>query len=241
MKTSKAMANVGVLRARRLKNLLFLFILAAVGIVACEGPVGPPGLTGEAGEAGAPGPAGEAGPPGPGSDATTTRDHVTTGPGLKLAVQDAAIDGTGVVKIDFPLTDGAGVPLDLKGVYTDGAVTPKFVLSWLAEPNANGSPGAYTAYTMQTHKSVDGTKSTQIPDADTNGTFAEVGVGQGTYTYTFGTALGNVDVTAWVPARLRMQAEHEDGTRTLTVEYDQAGSRPVDPFPARRARPSPRT
>lgn len=53
--------------------------------------------------------------------------------------------------------------------------------------------------------------------------------------------VGDVDVTAWVPARLRMQAEHEDGSRTLTVEYDQAGRRLVDTFPERRVRQASRT
>jgi OmcA/MtrC family decaheme c-type cytochrome len=174
-------------------TLLGLFVASAT-IFGCEGPVGPPGLQGEPGEAGPPGPSGEAGPPGPTSDATT-RQFVKTGPGLQLSIQSANIDGSGVVTVAFTITDGAGVPLDLHGVYTDGPVSPKFVISWLADPNSDGSPGAYTAYTSQNHKSVDGTKTAMLPDADTGGAFAEVGVGQGTYTYTFGTTLSNVDVT----------------------------------------------
>ena len=176
-----------------MKNAILLFLLAsAVAVAACEGPVGPPGLPGEPGEAGGPGPTGDAGPPGT-FDGTVPRQSVTTGPGLKLAVQSASIDQSGVVTVSFTVTDGAGVPLDLQGKYTDGAVSPKMVLSWLADPNADGTPGAYTAYTLQSHKSVDGTTTTTLPDSDTNGTFVEVGVGQGTYTYTFGTTLSSVD------------------------------------------------
>ena len=116
------------------------------------------GFAGDAGEAGTPGSWAKRGPRS-GTDATILREHVTTGPGLKLAVQDATIDANGVVTVDFTITDGAGVPLDLTGTYTDGAVIAEVRVSWLADPNSNGSPGAYTAYTLQTHKSVDGTKS----------------------------------------------------------------------------------
>jgi len=184
------------------KNTLLALLLAGVTAVACEGPIGPAGPPGEPGEAGLPGPAGEAGPPGPGLDAAVPRAHVTTGPGLKLSIQSASIDANGVATVAFTVTDGAGVPLDLTGTYTEGQVVPKFVISWLGprdtslgKPQDNGSPGEYTAYTLQSHKSVDGNKTANIPDSDTNGTFAEVGVGQGTYTYTFGTTLTNVDAT----------------------------------------------
>jgi len=174
------------------KNALLGLFLASAGVYGCEGPVGPPGLPGETGEAGPPGENGEAGPPGPGVDAAT-RPFVTTGAGLKLSIQNAAIDQGGVVTVSFTITDGAGVPLDLHGVYTTGAVAPKFVVSWLGDPLTSGAPGAYTAYTLQNYKSADGTKNAMLPDSDTGGSFAEVGEGQGTYTYTFGTTLSNVD------------------------------------------------
>ena len=44
----------------------------------------------------------------------------------------------------------------------------------------------YTAYTQQKHTSVDGTKTAAMPDSDTGGSVTEVGVGQGTFVYTFG-------------------------------------------------------
>jgi OmcA/MtrC family decaheme c-type cytochrome len=162
--------------------------VALLLLLGCEGPVGPPGPPGETGDAGPPGPQGEAGPPGD-FDGTLPRQLVQTGPGLKLAVQSTTIDSSGKVVVAFTITDGAGVPLELTGKYTTGAVSAKFVLSWLSDPDTSGAPGHYTAYTQQTHGNV------QIPDSDTGGLFTEVGVGQGTYTYTFGTTLSNVDQT----------------------------------------------
>ncbi len=174
------------------KNLVLASLLASVGVVAaaCEGPVGPAGVAGAAppGEAGVPGPPGEAGPPGPSSDASIPRSHSETGAGLKLAVSSVMIDASGVVKVAFSVTDGAGTPLDLTGKYTDGAVVPKLVLSWLRE-DASGNRLDYVAYTTQDQKSVDGTTHAAMPGADVGGTIAEVGVGEGSYTYTFATKL----------------------------------------------------
>lgn len=169
-----------------------LLLALAGGLLACQGPAGPAGtdgVPGPPGEAGAPGSPGEAGPPGSTPDASAPRQHVTTGPGLMLNVTGAAVDGTGTVTVDFTITDGSGVPLDYTGTYTDGPVVAKLVLSWLANPSDAGAPGEYTAYTQQPHTSVDGTKTAMLPDSDTGGTVTEVGVAQGTYTYTFGTKL----------------------------------------------------
>ncbi len=175
------------------RTIVALFVASAT-LFGCEGPVGPPGPPGDNGEAGPPGPQGDSGTT-PEFDVTVPRQFVQTGPGLKLAVQSTTIDPSGKVTVSFTITDGAGVPLDLKGQYTTGPVNPKFVLAWLSDPNSNGSPGAYTAYTQQPHKSVDGLNTLQLPDSDTNGSFAEVGEGQGTYAYTFGATLTNVDQT----------------------------------------------
>jgi len=174
----------------RIAGPALLLGLAATAL-ACQGPVGPSGVEGDAGppgEAGAVGQQGEAGPPGQTPDASAPRQHVTTGPGVQLNVTAAAVAGQ-TVTVNFTVTDGAGVPLDTAGVYTDGPVAAKFVLSWLGSGSDAGAPGEYTTYTQQAHTSVDGTKTAMLPDSDTGGTVAEVGAGQGTYTYTFGTKL----------------------------------------------------
>ena len=170
---------------------LLLSVAAAASFVACEGPAGPAGPPGPTtvGEAGPPGPQGDAGPPGPAGDATPPpRVSYTTGPGLVLTVTGTTIDTTNTVTVSFTVTDGSGIPLDLSGKYTEGQVIPKFVLSWLGQ-GANNAPLQYTAYTTQTHTAEDGGVSGVQPDADTGGTLTEVGVGNGTYTYVFGTKL----------------------------------------------------
>lgn len=169
-------------------GLAFLVGLACSG---CEGPPGPPGPNGDAGpagETGAVGPQGEAGPQGATPDAALPREHASSGPGLKLVVTGASVDGAGVVTVAFTVTDGAGNPLDFRGVYTDGPVSAKFVLSALGQADG-GAPPEYTAYTQQQHTSVDGSHTASLPDSDTGGTIAEVGAGQGTFTYAFGTKL----------------------------------------------------
>ena len=176
-------------------------ILAGLAIAsmsfACEGPAGPPGpdaLKGSGG-AGPPGPAGSTGPQGLAADASVARQHATTGPGLNLAITSASIDAGGAVTVAFTVTDGSGIPLDLSGTYTDGAVSPRFVLSWLGQ-DSSGSPLEYTAYTLQSHSSVDASASAPLPDSDTGGMLSEVGVGEGTYTYVLGTHLpSGFDVT----------------------------------------------
>ena len=177
-----------------------LLLRLAGGTLACEGPVGPPGengLQGPPGDAGMAPEAAEATAPPPTPDAASPRQFVTTGPGVKLSVTSTVIDKTGTVTVSFTVTDGAGVPLDYAGVYTNGPVVAKFVLSWLAPSADGGAPGEYTAYTQQKHASVDGTKTVPMPDSDTGGAVAEVGAGQGTYTYTFGTTLpAGFDATA---------------------------------------------
>ncbi len=182
-------------RRRRASNAVAgvaLLMALAGGTLACQGPPGPAGLEGDAGpagESGATGPLGEAGPVGPTPDAAAPRPFVNTGSGLHLNVTGVTVTSGGTATVSFTVTDGSGTPLDYTGTYTTGPVVAKLALSWLAAPTDAGAPGAYSAYTRQSHTSVDGTKTAMLPDSDTGGTVTEVGVAQGTYTYTFGTTL----------------------------------------------------
>lgn len=188
--------------AGMLQVLAFAVSLGLVALAAaCEGPVGPEGVTVvTVAEAGPPGEAGPAGPPGPAGDAIVVRQPYATGPGLKLTITSASIDPNLTANVAFTVTDGAGTPLDLPGKYSEGPVVAKFVISALDQDDA-GAPQQYAAYTTQSHTSVDGTQKAQMPDSDVGGTMAEVGVGQGTYTYSFGTK---------IPAGF-------DGTKTHTI------------------------
>jgi OmcA/MtrC family decaheme c-type cytochrome len=86
-------------------------------------------------------------------------------------------------------------------VSTSGGVTAKWVISALRQMDGGGidggAPPTYAAYTTQLHTSADGTKSAPLPDSDTGGTLTEIGVGQGAYSYVFGTKLpAGFDATA---------------------------------------------
>ena len=178
---------------------------------ACEGPPGPPGPAGAStptSDASADaGPVAVDGAADGAPEASAPRAHVAAGPGVKLAITGSAVAADGTVTVRFTITDGAGVPLDYAGTYTDGAVSAKWVVSALglgdggAPPGDGGAPLEYTAYTTQLHPSADGTKTSPVPDSDTGGTLTEVGAGQGTYEYVFGTKL---------PAGF-------DGTKTHTI------------------------
>jgi OmcA/MtrC family decaheme c-type cytochrome len=166
----------------------------AAAALACEGPPGPPGSPGAPAEE--PDASSDSGPVATIDAAPDTADalpapsYVATGAGLMLAISQASIDPSGKVLVTFTVTDGSGIPLDYAGVYTQGAVNAKWVISALSQgPDDGGAPPAYAAYTTQPHTSADGTKTAALPGSDTGGTLTEIGVGQGTYTYAFGTKL----------------------------------------------------
>lgn len=178
-------------RGLRLTDAVMAALLGAAALIACEGPAGPAGVQGPAGDAGAPGAPGVQGATG-GFDASTSRVHEVTGSGLKMTVTAAKLDASGTLVASVTVTDAAGAALDLSGKYTDGEVVAKLVVSALGASTA-GLPGEYAPYTKQAHKSADGLKTADMADADTNGVWKEVGSGQGTYTYTFGTKLAGFD------------------------------------------------
>ncbi|MFI5298394.1 MAG: OmcA/MtrC family decaheme c-type cytochrome [Polyangiales bacterium] len=186
------------LRLARVRSAPVGFALAlgiAAASLACEGPPGPDGASGEAGGMGEAGASGEQGPPGiqgTGADAIVPRQPVVTGPGLTLTVTSASIDASGVASVAFTVMDGHGTPLDYTGAYTTGPVGANFVLSALSQTGDAGPPG-YAALTQRAHTSADGKTTTMMPDSDTGGTLTEVGQGNGTYTYAFGTKVPNTD------------------------------------------------
>jgi OmcA/MtrC family decaheme c-type cytochrome len=169
-------------------GVLGLILSAAFALVACEGPAGEPGAKGDPGAPGTglPGDAGPPGDPGPAGDAGAPgRNAYITGEGLVLDLIDASIDAQGTVKVRFRITDGGGLPLDRDGLYTEGAVTSRFVLAWLDEDS--GKAKQYTAYTTKTQTSPITNQSADQAAADEGGTYAEVDAAQGIYDYTFGT------------------------------------------------------
>jgi len=94
--------------------------------------------------------------------------------------------------VTLEITDGADVALDRTGLYTEGAVTTSFVLSWLGVA-LDGAAGEYTSYITQTQTSPITDQSADQATTDSAGSYAEIGVGQGTFTYTLGKKIAVVD------------------------------------------------
>jgi OmcA/MtrC family decaheme c-type cytochrome len=103
-----------------------------------------------------------------------------------MTVNDTKIAADGTVTVTFTLTDGADLPLDRSGLYTEGAVTPRFVLAWLDEA-ADGTAAQYTAYTTKDQKSPITMNTATQAATDEGGTFADVDLDKGISTYTFKT------------------------------------------------------
>jgi len=171
-------------------GLLVLSLFSA----ACEGPAGPEGPGGDPGDPGDDGLDGQVGDLGnPGEPGTPGRDSYLTGSGLVLDVTSASISSTGVVTADLTITDGAGEPLDRTGQFTEGAISASFLVAHLAVDGA-GAPGQYTSYTTRVQTAPGGATATQA-SGESNGTWVEVGVAQGTYRYTFDTNVTVADAT----------------------------------------------
>lgn len=167
-------------------------LLSSIAVfAACEGPAGPAGEQGPPGEStpgtqGDPGQTGDGGPDGP--PGTPGRNAYLTSPGIKLDLKDTKIDANGNVAVTFRITDPNGLALDREGIYTESAVSLRFVLAWLDE-DAKGNALHYTSYTTKTQTSpITGASAAQAA-ADEGGTFEEVDVQQGVYRYTFGTKI----------------------------------------------------
>lgn len=123
-----------------------------------------------------------------------------TGAGLELSIDDIEVASNGTAKVDFTITDADGRFLDLDGFYTEGAVEPSFVLSWLGE-NSDGESTQYTAYTLRTKEGASGESAVQS-STDQGGSFEELSPGK--YRYTFGT-------------KIEIDADHRGLTHTLGV------------------------
>ncbi len=109
-------------------------------------------------------------------------------PGLTITIQSAAIAADGTITVNYAITDPAGLPLDLAGVTTPGAVSLSYVAAVL--------PNKGTQYTTYTTRTATGTviSSLQQPGADSGGTATPTANG---YQYVFHTkAPSGYDATA---------------------------------------------
>ena len=111
-------------------------------------------------------------------------------PGLQVTIVSGSIDTQGVIQVRFKLTDPRGLPLDRLGINTPGTVSTSFIAAVL--PN---NAVQYTAYTTRVQTSPITKQSATQAGTDTGGAYQQVGDGE--YTYTFGTkAPSGFDATA---------------------------------------------
>ena len=108
-------------------------------------------------------------------------------PGLKIAIQSAAIASDGTITTTYTVSDPTGLPLDTAGVNTPGTIS----LSFLAAAIPKGQE-QYVSYITRT---ATGTviPSTTQPAADSGGTTTPGAPGH--YTYTFKTKAAGFDPT----------------------------------------------
>ena len=198
-----------------LRMLLFV-VLSTSSLSACMGPDGPEGRQGKPGDTGEPGDTGTPGEPGiPGIPG---HDTWLTGPGLKLTVTSATMDASGVVTVDFRITDDAGIPLDKDGLYSEGAVTPRFILASL-DQTPTGEPRQYTAYTTRPQTSPITNVTENQASTDNGGTFEEIDTGKGTYRYHFGTVANNANRALTHTVGVYAAREFRDERYIANAEY----------------------
>lgn len=193
----------------RLTSLCSVILLAA-----CTGDTGPTGPQGPGGDPGDPGGDGSDGSDGTdgndGDDGDDGRNPLLVGPGLEIEVMDAVIDSAGVASVTYRVTDGDGTPLDIAGLFTEGAVSPSFIIAELGQ-NAAGEPLQYTAWT---------TNADDQAATDRNGTNVEVGVGDGVYTYTFNTSVAGAAMDRTQTVGMYATRDFEGKTYVENVTHD---------------------
>jgi OmcA/MtrC family decaheme c-type cytochrome len=196
---------------------LWSAVAAAALVAACEGPVGPAGTSGKDGSPGGQGTQGDPGTKGdPGTQGDPGKGAYNTEAGLKLEIVSTTIDANMKAHVRFKITDPAGVPLDKDGLYTEGKVETRFVLSHLvpeANPPMMATPIAgYKAYTTTMVTSPITNVTAEQPTNDSGGVYTTIDASAGIYEYELAADLGTVDMTQ--THTLGAWAWREVGTKT---------------------------
>jgi len=196
-----------------------LITLSCMFSFSCTGETGPSGPVGPAGEGGT----GEPGTPGEdgenGENGEDVRNPLLVGSGLQLDISSAGISAEGIASVRYAITDDNGRPLDLNGTFTEGAVSPSFIIASLAE-NSAGEALQYTSYTIN---------GAGQAATESGGSNVEIGIGDGTYEYSFAAPLTNVNdgQTHTVGIQASRDYEGERYIANATFDFLPDGTAPV--------------
>jgi len=146
-------------------------------------------------------------------------------PGLVVKITGATVAADGTITIQFTLADPQGLPLDIAGVNTPGAIAPSFVASYI--------PVGGTDYIPITQRAATGLVSGAVrqPGTDTGG--VRTSTADGSYTYTFAAkAPANLDPAATVAVGIyatRNLTEFDLGTNAANtvVNFTRSGAAPA--------------
>jgi OmcA/MtrC family decaheme c-type cytochrome len=169
------------------------FWLAAILLVACEGPAGPRGTAGVDGQDGVKGDPGDIGDTGPQGEPGDPSPWLTR-PAVDITVTSLTFDASGA-HVAFTLADPDGKPLDRLGYKTEGRVTVSFALAQLGV-HGDGSPAQYTAYTQRTVNAqppYPANTATQATTEAVEANFEVIDLTQGSYRYSFNALLTGYD------------------------------------------------
>ena len=100
-------------------------------------------------------------------------------PGLLIKIGSAQIGGDGTITVAFSITDPNGLPLDITGVTTPGAISLSYVAAVL--------PNDQTQYTAYTTRQATGAVSGTVAQAGSDSGGTVTPVGNGAYQYVFKT------------------------------------------------------
>ncbi|MCB9549997.1 MAG: OmcA/MtrC family decaheme c-type cytochrome [Myxococcales bacterium] len=184
-----------------------------------EGGAGPEGEAGPEGDPGAEGPEGPAGPQGDpgadgvdGQDGTDGRSSLYTDYGLNAAIDSVLVDDEGHPVIEFTLTDDAGRPLDVEGLYTQGPISLAFLLA------SHTDEGLRSLIVREARA---GDVVVEQATSESNGTLE--GGAFGTYRYVYNAALpDDVADDAWFRVGIGARRSFDDGSRagvSTTLEF----------------------
>jgi OmcA/MtrC family decaheme c-type cytochrome len=137
-------------------------------------------------------------------------------PGLVVKINSAQIAADGTISVTYSITDPKGLPLDIAGVTTPGAVSLSYVAAVL--------PNDQTQYRAYSTRSATGKVSGTVDQAGADSGGARTDVGPGTYQYTFKTkAPAGFDKTATHTIGIygsRNLTEFDLGTNYASATFD---------------------